>query len=62
MATTTELLLMDPREYKAELPQWLSLSSGGNKNSDLFHRETNQKQSSLSRDTREGYHLETVKP
>ena len=63
MTTTTELLLMDAGQYNAELPQWASLSSGGgNKNSDLFHRETNQKLSSLNRDTREGYYLEIVTP
>ena len=33
-----------------------------NKNSDLFHPETNKKLSSLNRDTRESYHLETVPP
>ena len=34
--------------------------NGVNKDSDLFHPETNQKLSSLNRDTTESYHLETV--
>ena len=60
MATTNELILVDGGQYNAELPQWLSLSSGGNKNSYLFHPESNQKLSSLNRDTIGSYHLESV--
>ena len=62
MAITTELLLMYAGQYNAELPQWLSLSSGGNKNSDLFNPETNQKLTSLNRDSRKRYQLEAVTP
>ena len=40
---TTELLLMGAGECNTELLQWLSRSFGDNKNSDLFHPETNKK-------------------
>ena len=42
MAATNELLPIDAGQCNAESPQWLSLSSGGNKNSDLFHPENNK--------------------